>query len=116
MLISPEHMHTLTKFRTRSEKYACMGKIQYELMYTEQIPKLGCHGPNLQNAVNCPQKGKSHGIQGHLSHVLGLTYQSQADLAFSQLKPENRQPRAAADSDREAPSPEAPQTDSGTER
>lgn len=50
------------------------------------------------------------------SCTLGLAYHSKAELAISQLKPENQQPRVAADSDREAPSPEAPQTHSGTKR
>lgn len=74
--------------------------------------KGGCHGP--QDSVHCLHERERHGFQGHLSCVLAGAYQSQGDLAFSQVKPENRQPRVAADSDREAPSPEAPETHSGT--
>lgn len=45
---------------------------------------------------------------------LVLVYHSEADLPMSQSQPEHQQPAVGADSDREAPSPEASQAQSGT--
>lgn len=45
---------------------------------------------------------------------LVLVYHSEADLPISQSQPEPQQPAVGADSDREAPSPEASHAQSGT--
>lgn len=48
-----------------------------------------------------------------LSHLL-LVYHSEADLPIPKSQPERQQPAVGADSDREAPGPEASHTQSGT--
>lgn len=71
-------------------------------------------GHRIQRIVSKKGKACHSGTSLSLtSWVLHITH-SKAELAISQLKPENRQPRAVADSDREALSPEAPPTHAGT--
>jgi hypothetical protein len=48
-----------------------------------------------------------------LPHLL-LVYHSEADLPIPKSQPERQQPAVGADSDREAPCPEAVRTQSGT--
>lgn len=87
-----------------------MGKVQYELKYIKWASKLGCHEPRNKESL----RGEKPCLLGAPLSCLVLVYHSEADLPISQSQPELQQPAVGADTDRQAPRPEASHAQAGT--
>lgn len=112
MLISPVHIYQI---QIRKGETDFGRKIQYELSYMKMKEILKFGGPGPQNIVGCLWRGKSRAFQGHLPR-LGSCISLQGRSGNSPVKTGKPAAKGGgmADSDREAPSPEASQTHSGT--